>query len=74
MVLTGRFKLFDKSKPKTLYRNLVEAESKIAITSDKVNAKFGKKAFNPMVMDWVDSLPKIKVPWMNNRIIEYSFH
>ncbi len=72
-VLAGRFKLFDKSKPKTLYRNLVEAEAKIAITSDKVNVKFGKKAFNPMVMDWVSLLPKIKVPWMDNRIIEYSF-
>jgi len=72
-VLAGRFKLFDKAKPKTVYRNLVEAEAKIAITSDKVNVSFGKKAFNPMVMDWVGSLPEIKVPWMDNRIIEYSF-
>ena len=71
--LSSKFKLFEKSKPKTTYRNLVEGEAKIAITSDKVNVRFAKKAFNPMIMDWVDSLPELSVPWMNNRIIEFSF-
>lgn len=72
-VLSSKFKLFDKSKPKTTYRNLVEGEAKIAITSDRVKIRFGKKSFNPMTMGWVSSLPEIRVPWMNNRIIEYSF-
>ena len=71
--LASKFKLFDRSKPKTTYRSLVEGNAKIAITPNKVEVRFGKKAFNPMIMDWISSLPDIKVPWMNNKIIEYSF-
>lgn len=71
--LSSKFKLFEKSKPKTTYRNLVEGEAKIAITPEKIEVRFGKKSFNPMIMDWVDSLPALRVPWMNNRIITYSF-
>lgn len=71
--LAHEFKLFDNAKPKTLYRNIIEGKANISITSDRVNVKFGKKAFNPMIMDWVRSLPEIQVPWMNNKFIEYSF-
>lgn len=71
--LAHKFKLFDNAKPKTVYRNIIEGKAKISITSDRVSVKFGKKSFNPMIMDWVSSLPKIKVPWMNNKFIEYSF-
>ncbi|MBW2078639.1 MAG: transposase, partial [Deltaproteobacteria bacterium] len=71
--LAHQFKLFDHAKPKTLYRNIIEGKANISITSDRVKVKFGKKAFNPMIMDWVHSLPNIQVPWMNNKLIEYSF-
>ncbi len=71
--LSSKFKLFGKAKPKTTYRSFIEGDAKITITSDTVQVKFGKKSFNPMIMDFVNSLPKIKVPWMNNRTIEYSF-
>ena len=71
--LSGKFKLFERAKPKTTYRSFIEGDAKITITSDTVQVKFGKKSFNPMIMDFVDSLPKIIVPWMNNRTIEYSF-
>lgn len=72
-VLSGKFKLFERAKPKTTYRSFIEGDAKIAITPDTVQVKFGKKSFNPMIMDFVNSLPKIKVPWMNNRTIEYAF-
>lgn len=72
-ILSSRFKLFDKSKPKTIYRNIVEGNAKIVITSDKIQVNFGKKAFNPLIMDWISSLPKLTVPWMNDKMIEYSF-
>ena len=71
--LSNNFKLFDKSKPKTTYRNLIEGKAQIHISPNKLSVRFGKKAFNPMIMDWVRSLPKLKVPWMENRVIEYSF-
>jgi len=71
--LANKFKLFDKAKPKTEYRDMVEGKAKISVTSDKVKVNFGKKAFNPMIMDWVSSLPKLKVPWMKNKVLEYAF-
>jgi len=71
--LSKKFKLFGNSKPKTIYRNLIEGEAKILIASDKLTVRFGKRSYNPMLMDWVNSLPELKVPWMNNRLIEYSF-
>lgn len=71
--LSSKFKLFAKAKPKTTYRSFVEGDAKITITSDTVQVKFGKKSFNPLIMDFVNSLPKINVPWMNHRTLEYSF-
>ena len=71
--MASNFKLFEHAKPKTSYRNFVEGTAQIAITSDKIKVTFGKKSFNPLIMDWVASLSEIKVPWMNNRIIEYAF-
>lgn len=71
--LSGKFKLFERAKPKTTYRSFTEGNAKITIAPDTVQVKFGKKSFNPMIMDFVNSLPKIEVPWMNNRTIEYAF-
>lgn len=71
--LSSNFKLFDKSKPKTTYRNLIEGKAEILTSPNKLTVRFGKKSFNPMIMDWVRSLPKLKVPWMDNKLIEFSF-
>ena len=72
-ILAGKFKLFDKAKPKTIYRNIVEGSAKIYIRSNTVNVIFGKKAFNPLIMDWISSLPDLKVPWMDNKLLQYDF-
>jgi len=72
-ILAGKFKLFDKAKPKTIYRNIVEGAAKIYIRSNTVDVIFGKKAFNPLIMDWIGSLPEIKVPWMDNKFLRYDF-
>ena len=71
--LAHKFKLFDNARPKTLYRNIVEGKAKISITSDRVKVNFGKKPFNPMIMDWASSLPKRKIPWMKNKLLEDVF-
>jgi len=72
-ILAGKFKLFDKAKPKTIYRNIVEGSAKIYIGSNTVNVIFGKKAFNPLIMDWISSLPELKVPWIDNKLLQYDF-
>ena len=71
--LSRKLKLFHNAKPKTIYGNIVEGDAKISIASDKIDVNFGKRAFNPLIMDWISSLPKIQVPWLNNKSIEYSF-
>ncbi len=71
--LSNKFKLFGKAKPKTIYRNIIEGKAEISISSNKIKVQFGKRSFNPLIMDWISSLPSLKVPWMKNRIIEYSF-
>lgn len=69
----AKFKLFGKAKPKTIYRNIIESAARIYIESLTVKIIFGKKAFNPLIMDWIRSLPEIRVPWMENRVIQYDF-
>ncbi len=72
-ILASKFKLFDKAKPKTIYRNIVEGAAKIYIGSNTIKVIFGKKAFNPLIMDWISSLPEFKVPWMDNKLLQYDF-
>jgi hypothetical protein len=72
-IMAGKFKLFDKAKPKTIYRNIIEGAGKIYIRSDTVMVVFGKKAFNPLIMDWISSLPEVRVPWMDNKLLQYDF-
>ncbi len=72
-ILAGKFKLFDKAKPKTVYRNIVEGAAKIYIGSDEVKVIFGKKSFNPLIMDWISSLPETVVPWMHHKRLQYGF-
>ena len=72
-ILAGKFKLFDKAKPKTIYRNIVQGAAKVHIHSDTVKIIFGKKAFNPLIMGWINSLPELRVPWMDDKFLRYNF-
>ena len=68
-----KFKLFQTAKPKSIYRSLIFGKARIRIKAGRVSVLFGKKAYNPMIMEWIDSLPKVKVPWMKDMFIEYAF-
>jgi len=72
-MMAQKFQLFETAKPKTIYRNMVEGAAKIHIDSRSIKVIFGKKAFNPLIMDWISGLPELKVPWMGNRILQYDF-
>ena len=72
-ILAGKFKLFEKAKPKTIYRNIVGGDAKIYFGPNTVKVVFGKKSFNPLIMDWIDSLGQFQIPWMDNRFLEYDF-
>jgi len=72
-ILAQKFKLFDNAKPKTVYRNIVEGAAKIYITEDAVKVVFGKKTFNPLIMDWIGTLPEYRIPWMHDKVLQYDF-
>ena len=72
-ILAGKFKLFEKAKPKTIYRNIVGGDAKIHFGRNTVKVVFGKKSFNPLIMDWISSLDELKIPWMDNMFLQYDF-
>ena len=72
-ILAKKFKLFEKAKPKTIYRNIVGGDAKIYFGPNSVDVVFGKKSFNPLIMDWISSLNELKIPWMDNRLLQYDF-
>jgi len=72
-ILAKKFKLFDNAKPKTIYRNIVEGAAKVYIKEDTVKVVFGKKAFNPLIMDWIGTQPEYRIPWMQNKVLQYDF-
>jgi hypothetical protein len=72
-ILAGKFKLFENAKPKTIYRNIVGGAARIYFGPNTVKVVFGKKSFNPLIMDWIDSLGELKIPWMNDFYLEYYF-
>ena len=68
-----KFKLFATAKPKSIFRSLILGRARILIDHQRITVIFGKKAYNPMIMDWVRSLPPTPIPWMNDRILQYQF-
>lgn len=71
--LSSQIRLFEKAQAKTLFRNFVEGGAKILIMPKVIQVRFDKKSYNPLIMDWVKNLKPISIPWMENRIIEFSF-
>ena len=65
--------LLGKAKPKTIYRNIVGGAARIYFGSKTVKVVFGKKAFNPLIMDWINSLGELKIPWMDDFFLQYDF-
>lgn len=72
-IFSSQIRFYEKAKPKTLFRNFIEGEAEISLTPDMVHVRFGKKSHNPLIMDWVKTLPPIPISWMGNRIMEFSF-
>jgi transposase len=72
-MFSSQIRLFERAKAKTLFRNFVEGEAQIRLTSSTVQIRYGKKAHNPLIMDWVRSLPSTPISWMGNRVLEFSF-
>jgi hypothetical protein len=72
-ILAIQSKWFEKAKPKMILRNFIDMNANIKIEADFVEVKFAKKAYNPVLMDWINSLPEIYIPWWDNRKLIYQF-
>lgn len=72
-ILAKKTKWFTRATPRTISRNFIDVLTKISIDDDSIKVKFGKKSYNPVIMEWVNSLGKIKIPWWGNRTLEYYF-
>lgn len=72
-IFANKTKWFEAAKPKKVSRNFIEVKSKIKIENNKVIVNLGEKNHDPLLMDWVDSLHNIRVPWWDNRKLNFKF-
>lgn len=72
-ILAEKTKWFKKAKPRTISRTFIDMKADILITDEQIRVKFAKKSYNPVLMDWVNSLPELNIPWWDNRKLVYEF-
>lgn len=72
-ILAEKTKWFKNAKPKKIFRNFIEGKATVKISEDTVKIIFAKKSFNPLIMEWVHSLPELIIPWWNNRKLLFEF-
>ncbi|MBI5554353.1 MAG: hypothetical protein HY920_00680 [Elusimicrobia bacterium] len=72
-ILAEKTKWFKKAKLRTISRTFIDMKADILITDEQIKVKFAKKSYNPVLMDWVNSLPELNIPWWDNRKLVYEF-
>jgi hypothetical protein len=72
-ILAQKTKWFTQATPRTISRNFIEVITKVFMDEDSIRVKFGKKSYNPVIMEWVDSLEKMQIPWWGNRTLKFYF-
>jgi transposase len=72
-LLAQQTKYFNQAKPKTISRNFIDVNTHIEIHADEIKVRFAKKAYNPILMDWLDSLDEVNIPWWQNRKLIFEF-
>lgn len=72
-ILAMQTKWFEKAKPKMISRNFIDMNARIKSEADFVEVRFAKKAYNPVLMDWINSLGEVYIPWWDNRKLIYRF-
>ncbi|MFQ5965959.1 MAG: transposase [Candidatus Scalinduaceae bacterium] len=72
-ILAQKTKWFKNATPKTISRNFIDIKTNISIKGDIIKVKLGLKNYNPVIMEWVNSLEEIKIPWWENRTMVFDF-
>jgi len=72
-ILASHMPRFEKSKPKNIFRNFIDIPATVKIGKKEVEVCFDKKAFNPLIMDYVRDKQNLPVPWFAGRSLSFSF-
>ena len=72
-IIAQKTKWLSNAKPKTIARNIIDNKADIMINEDKVTVTFANRTYNPVIREWVDSLNDIKIPWWNDRKLNFKF-
>jgi hypothetical protein len=72
-IFAEKTKWFKSSKSKTISRNFINSKAAIELEDHQVKVTFAKKSYNPVLIDWINSLENITIPWWNNKKIVYDF-
>lgn len=54
-ILASGLRRFEKAKPKKVFRNFIEVPAVVRIAEEEVVVSFDKKAYNPLIMDYVNN-------------------
>ena len=72
-LLADKTKWFLNAKPTTISKKFIDIKTYVTIMENSVNVKFSKKPEIPLVMDWIKSLGEVRIPWWDNRILNFEF-
>jgi transposase len=66
-------KWFKNAKPSTISKKFINIKTHIKIDNDLVTVRFAKKSEMPYLMDWINSLKNVRIPWWDNRMLVFEF-
>lgn len=72
-LLAQKTKWFLNAKPTTISKKFIDIKTYVKVNENSVQVKFSKKPEIPLVMDWINSLGEIRIPWWGNRILTFEF-
>jgi len=72
-ILANKLRWFEEATPKTISMKFINIETQIHINETDINVEYKKKTYNPMIKDWVKNIHDLKIPWLNNRNLNFSF-
>ncbi len=62
-----------EAKARTLFRKFVQASARIEILPDQIEVRFGRRAYNPLLVQAGIADEAVTIPWLNNLPLKIAF-
>jgi hypothetical protein len=72
-ILAKKLRWFESQQPKSISHKFLNIQANITSDSDNVYVRYHKDSYIPIVKDWTQNLPEIRIPWWNNRKLNFIF-